>query len=373
MSFFNPLHYSPVVSQPPQLPLYYSNDGTEISYNSPSSTNTTTIIPVTTSTNMDGYNFYIDTRNVYIPPVPSPFLDACYNVFLNVIAYCREEHVMPRECVFKARVKTLLAQYKQCSTFDGFIQALITMNSKVHVVGEQPLRTFWPTHSVSGPIEYFECVDFVNPKQQFTDEQMHQVHQYLLSVSRLVSKPRFGGRFGLAVHLRTHGPAFLCSLKLGYLLELIQLLYNLKLITDAKHKTYIHRSAFTKVSPTNRSIVDMKNNDVDVSAIPNKWQHEYSRIPKPIMPSSPPPVPISHDSSNDSVDMKIQGVLEILGLKHKYSSLFEEHQLSFEVWKIFAEDPEILHNQRELQQFMPHSDQLMVINAVKILTNIFHV
>jgi len=173
-------------------------------------------------------------------PGSSSRVRACVLAYQRIIAYCEGEKLIPRESVLKKRLVDSRADMGAAasagvgSDFEEFL-FVVTQVAGVGVLeGEPPQRIVWPRGADGGP-RRFPCADFFTPQARLTPAQNAALMEFLYRVQPEVER----GRFGFATYLARHGPPFIQRLPHGVLVELVQLLLNMKVLLFRKGKVSV--------------------------------------------------------------------------------------------------------------------------------------
>lgn len=320
----------------------------------------------------------------------------------DIFAYCKLEHIIPRESVFKHRIKH--SKWNNMFNSSIFIDTVKTnLTHSTSVVGISPNRILWPRSS-NGSINVFPCVDFLNPFQMFNLDQVKEVEQFLHQNPSCLVK----GRYGLASFLNKRGPIFLRECKLGILLALVELLFNQNKLIYYKGKIIfpsLSTTTKTIIAPSLPSSVSLlsslsENNvkELKKSLFNPSFTKTFSTIPnhfdcvgslKSVFPLSYPPShqrsesaslfssssPRSSSRSFNLIHSKIISLLELLNLKDKYLGMFIQQDVSLEVFKYLCESAiplkygssKMVFSILEFYELMNVDDQDVLIQFVRLL------
>jgi hypothetical protein len=144
--------------------------------------------------------------------------------FLDIIEFCKQNCVYPHEKVFHHYVVT-----KRNLDFKIFVDVIKNYPWAAIVGTARFSRVFWKRTLPYGSIDYFYFVDRTQPVQRLSDEQMYCLYRALWSRR---GKVIHHGKEGFVTFLLQIGTCsnFLQNLKRGFLLELVELLVNQKVI-----------------------------------------------------------------------------------------------------------------------------------------------
>jgi len=243
------------------------------------------------------------------------YVRLCTMIFHEILAYCEQEHLLPRETIFKNRlnINPLIRTTPTGTisiTFADFMQTIIDYCPTAAVVGTQPQRILYE-RTPSGEIRTFICANFQKPKQRFSDAQMLEIY---LSLQKESPPSWGGGRFGFARYFLNHGPEFLRGCRMGYLEELAQLLLNKNVLhCTSKGKIFVNLSVLAFVTAT-----------ASATAL------SASRTSSPIEAADQSTATTAcatatADTMEEFKDTKVHSLLHLLNLDHCVSIFNKEH------------------------------------------------
>jgi hypothetical protein len=172
---------------------------------------------------------------------PRDALESTVKLYHEVVAYCKQEMIIPRESVLRRRLEHNLslrnqaanspkfgaskAQPQESINFEEFVTRAAASGVCI-IEGTAPQRILWPKEG------RYPCADFFRPTERLTAEQTQILMQFLERRKPVVDQ----GRFGMTLYLKQNGPEFLRQWPLGYIVELVQLLLNTNVLSFRKGK-----------------------------------------------------------------------------------------------------------------------------------------
>lgn len=153
------------------------------------------------------------------------------NIFINILIFCQQEEIIPNESVFKNYMSIHHTQHSTCPmNYKDFV-AIINQYC-IHFIYIEPANfkfNMWLRNVETGQPEYFNCINFNDPINRIPENQMNQLLLWLQDKNPIIKY-----KLEYAHYLKKHFSSFLKYDKLGYYMELVQILLN-------KHWIYFGR------------------------------------------------------------------------------------------------------------------------------------
>jgi hypothetical protein len=151
--------------------------------------------------------------------------------FRNVIRKCQREQITPTEMIVRHRLNV-----KHISDFRRWADRLVKAGV-LFIEDKHPHRILWP--AVKGKPVPFACLDFKAIVESLPPSVLSELIDFLIHISM----PKLHGLYGTTMYLSTLGPPCVRCLPHGVLLELVQSLFDRRILYRTKNRVDIAHNA----------------------------------------------------------------------------------------------------------------------------------